>query len=129
MATLLLVDDDADIQEANRTVLEAHGHKVTLAFSAAEARTALQKTVPDLVMLDVMMEKTDAGFEASRDIRAAYPDLPILMVTSIHEHVDKNMRFAPDDTWLPVTKFVEKPLPPAKLVAEVDALLSLAHKK
>lgn len=129
MAKLLLVDDDADIQAANRTALEAHGHVVTLAYSATEAQAALKKSVPDLVMLDVMMEKMDAGFDASREIRAAYPDLPILMVTGIHDHVDKSMWFGPDETWLPVTRFVEKPMAPAKLIAEVEALLAQAKKK
>jgi DNA-binding response OmpR family regulator len=123
MAKVLLVDDDVDVQEANRTVLESAGYEVALAFTAAEAREALEKEVPDIVVLDVMMEKIDAGFDASRDIRKKYPNLPILMLTSIHDNVDKALRFAPDDTWLPVAKFVEKPLAPQELLAEVKALL------
>ncbi len=126
MARVLLVDDDVDIQEANRLALEANGHKVTLAYSAAEATKALAAAVPDIVVLDVMMEKKDAGFDVSRSIHKAHPQLPILMLTGIHEHVDPALRFGPDETWLPVAQFVEKPLPPDKLVAEVEALLRSA---
>ena len=129
MAKVLLVDDDVDFQEANKTVLKAKGHDVQLAYSAAEAREAIKKNVPDIVVLDVMMEKTDSGFDLSREIRAAHPKLPILMLTSIHDRVDKDMRFKPDEDWLPVTKFVEKPLPLEQLAREVDALLAEAKKQ
>ena len=128
MAKVLLVDDDVDVQEANKTVLESQGYEVELAYSAAEAREALQKGAPDIVVLDVMMEKLDAGFDAAREMRKAYPGLPILMLTGIHDKVDPALRFGPDETWLPVTRFVEKPLAPDRLLAEVKALLEAAGK-
>ncbi len=128
MARVLLVDDDVDIQEANKIALEAKGHDVLLAYSAAEAREAIKTETPDVVVLDVMMERKDSGFDVAREIRAAHPNLPILMLTGIHDHVDKAMRFGPDETWLPVTRFVEKPLSLEKLVAEVETLAAEAKK-
>ena len=122
MARVLLVDDDVDLQNANRTVLEAAGHEVALAYSASEARDALAAGVPDVVVLDVMMEEMDTGFETARTMRERYPDLPILMVTAINEATPFAFDYDKDETWAPVTRFVEKPVDPEALIAEIDAL-------
>ncbi len=71
MAYILLVDDDQDLVEMNKTVLTQRGHTVLAAYSAAEARQAVRTKTPDLAVLDVMMEDKTAGFELARHL---HPD-------------------------------------------------------
>ena len=103
----------------NRAVLLAHGYAVAVAYSGAECLEKARAERPDLIVLDVMMATRSEGFNVSRDIRNSEftKDIPILMVTSVNQTVP--YKFAPDDTWLPVDAFIEKPVSPERLLAEV----------
>ncbi len=81
MAQILLVDDDQDLIEMNRTVFAQRGHTVNVAYSSAEAQKIAQTEEPDLAVLDVMMEDKTAGFELARKLHALYPD-------HAHDHAD-----------------------------------------
>jgi len=125
MATILLIDDDVDLMEMNVAVLGHRGHKVMTAYSAKEARRKLAEGLePDLVVLDVMMEEISAGFELAREIHEQFPFLPTIMLSGIHAATGVPFRFKPDETWLPVAKFLDKPVAPAALAKEIDALLA-----
>jgi CheY-like chemotaxis protein len=123
MALILLVDDDQDLIEMNRTVLAQRGHKVATAFSAAEAQTIAKSNPPELAVLDVMMEDKTAGFELARHLHSLYPEMPMIMLTGISKEMRLGYAFEPDETWLPVSKFLEKPVNPRVLADEVDNLL------
>jgi two-component system, OmpR family, response regulator SaeR len=124
MAHILLVDDDQDLIDLNKTALAKHGHKITSAFSAEEARKTAKDNPPDLAVLDVMMEDKTAGFELARHLHEQSPNLPMIMLTGIRKEMNLNYSFAPDETWLPVTKFLEKPVNPRVLADEVEKLLT-----
>lgn len=125
MATILLIDDDVDLVEMNAAVLHHRGHAVLKAYSAAEARRVLTAAqAPDLVVLDVMMEEVSAGFELAREIHQKFPSLPTLMLSGVHEATGVPFRFQTDETWLPVAKFLDKPVAPTVLANEIDALLA-----
>ena len=121
MAKVLLVDDDVDLVHMNRLVLEKRGHGVTAAYSAQEAREALRKARPDIAVLDVMMESMTAGFDLAREVHRQLPDLPMIILSGVHEATGVPFRFEPEKDWLPVLKFLDKPFEPAKLAAEVEA--------
>ena len=123
MSKVLLVDDDADVQELNRAAFEKKGHEVRLAYSGAEAMKALEEELPDAICLDVMMETGMAGFDVARDAHTKWPKLPIVMLTSINETTPPAFDFGPDGTWNPVHKFLEKPVAPDTLVEETEALV------
>ncbi len=125
MAHILLIDDDVDLVEMNRLALQAAGHEVSTAFSAADGRQAVERTKPDLVVLDVMMEHFTAGFELSHELSKAHPELPMIMLTGVDEYMDDAMRASQDRDggWMPVHRFMEKPVAAAVLVHEVEALL------
>lgn len=123
MATILLIDDDVDLVEMNRLVLTHRGHEVKAAYSAAEARQVLAGLKPDLVVLDVMMESSSAGFDLARDIHRQLPTVPTIMLTSVHAATGSSLRFKPDDDWLPVAQFVDKPIAPAALADKIDVML------
>jgi DNA-binding NtrC family response regulator len=123
MANILLVDDDQDIIEMNRTVFAQRGHTVRVAYSAAEARRIAQADPPALAVLDVMMEDKTAGFDLARKLHSMYPAMPMIMLTGISKEMGLGYTFQPDETWLPVSKFFEKPVNPRVLADEADKLL------
>jgi DNA-binding response OmpR family regulator len=122
MSIILLVDDDVDLVEQNRIVLEARGFEVLAAYSGDEARQALSETRPDAAVLDVMMESPTAGLELARWAHEKYPELPMVMLSAVHEKTDSPFRFEPDERWLPIVTFLDKPVAPGLLVDEVAKL-------
>jgi len=124
MGRILVVDDDADLVATYELAIRNSGHDVEKAYSAAEARQKLQGDPPDAMVLDVMMERKTSGMDLAREVREKFPELPVIMLTSVHETVPASLRFEPDETWLPVTKFLDKPADPADLTREIDALLA-----
>ncbi len=128
MAHVLLVDDDADLLAANRTFLEGFGHRVSTARSGQEAWDRLAELAPDVLVLDCMMEEFTSGFELAQDIARVHPRLPIVMLTAVGEQMSRAWRFSPeaDGHWLPVTRFLEKPVSPEALDREIRAVLAQA---
>jgi two-component system, OmpR family, response regulator SaeR len=124
MAQILLVDDDQDLIEMNRTVFAQRGHNVTVAYSAAEALKIAPSNPPELAVLDVMMEDKTVGFELARQLHELYPNMPMIMLTGISKDMRLGYTFQPDSTWLPVSKFMEKPVNPRVLADEADKLLA-----
>lgn len=123
MATILLVDDDVDLVEMYKAVLAHRGHDVRSACSAQEARLALEAARPDAVILDVMMESDTAGFHLAREVQQRYPGLPTVILSGIHAASGVPWRFAPDEDWLPVVKFLDKPVQPVELAEEIERIL------
>ena len=119
MAKILIVDDDPDMVEAGRYVLEKQGHAVTSASNVEAGLKALDEEAPDLLILDVMMEEADDGLVFARKVRRrGLTTLPILMLTSVNRAM--GLSIGKDDEMVPVDEFVEKPVDPAVLIAKVD---------
>jgi CheY-like chemotaxis protein len=123
MAKILLVDDDVDLVEQNRLVLESRGHEVAAAYSATEAKDALSEAPADVVVMDVMMESPTAGLELARWVHQQFPKMPAIMVSGVHEKTGSPFRFEPDPQWLPIVKFLDKPVSPVRLAEEIEAMV------
>ncbi len=121
MARILIVDDDPDIVDAARLVLEREGHTVASAGNRPDGLQALDESHPDLLILDVMMEEPDDGLRMAREIRRGGKMLPILMLTSINPTM--GLAIDKDDEMVPVDDFQTKPIDPRSLVATVQSLL------
>lgn len=129
---ILVVDDDPDIALATRLCLESAGYEVIEARNSTQGLDIIQKNRPDLVILDVMMDSTTEGFQMalalrSPDPQSAYKDcatIPIIMQTSIHSTTP--VRFGPDQDYLPVDRFMDKPVDPDELLKVVAELLKKA---
>jgi DNA-binding response OmpR family regulator len=119
---ILIVDDDPDIVEAGKLVLEREGFEVVSAPNKREGLEMLEETSPDLLILDVMMEEPDDGLRMARDIRKAGHTLPIIMLTSVNAAMGLNID--KDEEMVPVEEFQSKPVEPATLVAKVQKLLA-----
>ncbi len=121
MSKILIVDDDPDIVEAGRLVLEREGHEVGSGANYAEGMRQLEAFKPDLLILDVMMEEPDDGLRFAREMRRKGYGIPILMLTSVNAAM--GLSIGKDDEVVPVDEFQEKPVDPANLVDKVQRLL------
>ncbi|MHC4536827.1 MAG: response regulator transcription factor [Planctomycetota bacterium] len=129
MPYLLIVDDDEDFASTTATVLRAEGYDVQIELDIESAVKSMESKPPDLAILDVMFpENASAGFELARTIRhesGKLKDIPILMLTAINTKFP--LGFGPkdiDDSWMPVTEFLEKPVDFDVLREKVAKLLS-----
>ncbi|HUV41763.1 MAG TPA: response regulator [Sedimentisphaerales bacterium] len=125
-ARILIVDDDPDITEVMRVVLENKGYTVDSAADGNEAMAQINSARPDLIILDVMMNTLREGFLLSRELKKdpAYKQIPILMVTAVKEKFGINFKpAAGDEDWLPVEDYLDKPVEPNVLLEKVAALL------
>ena len=129
MKKIYVVDDDRDIVESIRTVLEAHGYAVAAQHDEKDVAANIAAQKADAVILDVMFpENPDAGFEIAREIRGdkRTAQIPILMLSAINEKGVYAGTFSNkdrDDAWLPVDKFIEKPIKPGQLLQHVEEVL------
>lgn len=126
MAKILIIDDDPDIVESMRIILESCKHKVKVAKSGKEGLKEAAAAKYDLVILDVMMETMSTGFEVARSLRESRENktVPILLLTAIKESTGLDFESeAGDKDWLPVSAYLEKPLKPHELLLKVEALL------
>jgi DNA-binding response OmpR family regulator len=118
---ILIVDDDPDIVEACRLVLEREGYEVEGAPNRAEGMRMLDDSKPDLLILDVMMEEPDDGLRMARDIRKGGNAIPIIMLTSVNAAMGLNID--KDEEMVPVEEFQPKPVEPQTLIDKVKRLL------
>ncbi len=118
---VLVVDDDRAVRESLRRSLEFNGYTVSLAADGAEALASIAQQAPDVVVMDVMMPRLD-GIEATRALRAAGNDLPILVLTardSVGDRVE-GLDAGADD-------YLTKPFSLEELLARLRALLRRAQ--
>jgi len=114
---ILVVDDDRAVRESLRRSLEFNGYDVTLAGDGAEALARVTSAQPDAVVIDVMMPRLD-GLEATRALRAAGNDIPVLVLTArdaVAHRVD-GLDAGADD-------YLTKPFALDELLARLRALL------
>jgi CheY-like chemotaxis protein len=134
MAKILVVEDQDNIRKLIRMNLERVGHEVCEADSKESGLATAQDEGPDLIVLDVMMPKGTEGFQFVWELRnnadAPLKDVPIVMMTGIHDHTE--LRFYPESEdgtykageYLPVQAFLDKPVDPEKLIETVNKHLS-----
>jgi two-component system response regulator MprA len=114
---VLVVDDDRAVRESLRRSLEFNGYAVALAGDGAEALAGIGGLNPDVVVMDVMMPRLD-GIEATKALRAAGNDVPVLVLTardSVGDRVD-GLDAGADD-------YLTKPFALEELLARLRALL------
>ena len=129
--TILIIDDDPDLVEAIRLPLEVHGYSVAAASSGEEGLEKVLECKPDLIMLDIMMFTPTEGFHVAYKLRsddpaspyAKYRDVPIMIITAIHQVTDLRFHFEGDEGFLPADEFIEKPIEPAVLLEKLGQFL------
>jgi len=120
--TVLLVDDDPCFVEALTLVLETR-YNIESASNGSTAIAAIDDRKPDLVVLDVMMDHLSEGFDVARTLknRDDTRAIPIIMLTGVDQVY--NMRMEVDESWVPVERYLEKPIDPGTLLGLIDELI------
>ena len=130
---ILVVDDDPDIVESLKMVLESANYDVDTAGSPEEGFAKLEANPPHLILLDIMMPDGTEGFHFVWRLRNEFPEpinqVPILVLTAIHSTTQ--LRFYPDQKdaqyaageFLPVQGFMDKPVEPSLLLRKLGEVL------
>ena len=115
--SVLIVEDDSTMARALKDNFEADGYNVTAVADGAAGLAAAQSTSPDLLLLDIMLPKTN-GYEICRALRARKMDVPIIMLTAQGQEADiiRGLEVGADD-------YVTKPFSVRELLARAKALL------
>ncbi len=91
---ILAIDDDADILEALRLVLEANKYEMIEAVTAEEGLRVYKASKPDLIIVDLMMEEVDAGVNFVKEVKLLGPKPPIYMLTSVGDDLNETISYS-----------------------------------
>lgn len=118
---ILIADDERDICEAVRKIVERAGHTCFAVLDGALAMETFERERPDVVILDVMMPEVN-GFELCRQLRERDARVPIIMLSAKSDIVDKGVGFAAgcDD-------YIAKPFNSQELAMRIEAQLRRAR--
>jgi len=126
---ILLVDDDTDFVEGIKIPLEANGFDVVTAFDGHVGLQKARETVPDLIILDVMLPSRD-GFSVCHELKSddATAHIPIMMLTSLGNRKEGKTAAEIMARGHTAELFVEKPIEPDLLVSKANELIKKAGK-
>ena len=122
-ASIVVVDDEPSIRELLVASLHFAGFDVTTAASGSEAIEVIEKTQPDLIVLEVMLPDID-GLTVTRRIRREGICAPVLFLTARDDTHDKIMGLTVDGD-----DYVTKPLSLEEVVARIRAILRRTHEQ
>jgi two-component system OmpR family response regulator len=117
--TILVVDDNRDLVDLYNAILDIKGYTILSAYSGRQCLEILKTTVPDLILLDIMMSPMD-GWETLVNIRSdlSTRDIPVIMVTGkqfVFEELEKYGRT--------IDGYVIKPISPKSLLTLIKEFL------
>jgi CheY-like chemotaxis protein len=121
---ILVADDDFDYLEQMKIFIEGFGYEIITAESQKECEEIIEETRPDLAILDLMMENEDSGFILSYKLKKKYPDVPVIIATSVTAETGYNFEHDAHD-WIKADKFMEKGIRPDQLQREINKLLKI----
>jgi len=116
-----IVEDDFDQRENYADALQQSGYEVSTYANRLDALAGMQKDMPDLAILDIMLEnEMDGGFDLCRDLRAMSPTLPIIFLTTRDTDIDRvsGLRL---DAW----DYLTKPLNMQFLSVRINSLFRI----
>jgi len=122
---ILLIDDDPNFVFTMEPVLESKGYKVAAACNREEAMKVLKTRKPDLILLDIMMEKMTDGFDICYKLKhdPEMKKIPVLAISSITEETGFKFSPATDGEYFEADDFMEKPVTPMVLLERIERLL------
>ena len=122
MYNILLVEDNKDIQELNKNLLETVGYNVYLAMNLASARQSINELAPDIIVLDIMLPDGN-GLDFLGELRQSNNDTPVLLLTALGTTDEKvaGLRAGGDD-------YLAKPYDYNELLARIESLTRRIRK-
>ena len=125
--TILLVDDDIDLLEQNKFLMESKGFEVVTAESALEGFEVFNKIKPDAAVVDLIMEEYDSGFVLCYKIKKTEhgKNIPVYILTSAT--YDTGFKFSTEteeeQEWIKCDGILNKPVVMDELITKLDSYL------
>ncbi len=118
-ARIMAVDDDEKVLRVIEALLIPHGYEVISVHNGRDAITAMTKTKPDLVLMDIFMPKMD-GYTALGKIKndVAIREVPVVMVSAVGQELNKKLAKS-----LGAAGYITKPFKSQELLAVINHLL------
>ena len=115
---IIVIDDDPDIVESMKIVLDKEGYNVITASNGKDGLEKIKAEKPNLILLDVMMTSKDEGFQVSYALKAdpELKDIPVVIISSVGQVTGFDFDKDKDGAFIPVDEFVEKPVKPKQLI-------------
>ena len=129
MKKVYIIDDDRDIVEAISMILEANDYYIKSQHDEENVIKNIKDYSPDIIILDVIFpEDESAGFKIARDIskNKDISGIPVLMLSAVNEKGVYRGHFSDNDLdpeWMPVTRFIDKPVQPKELLKIIESAL------
>ena len=124
---ILIIDDDVQLVDTVKTLLESVGYEVSYAYQSEKGLALAKETQPDLILLDIMFAGPPGpdGTEISRRLQQdlALRDTPVIVLSGVKKALDMPVKLGPDEAYMPVEAFLEKPFTPSSLAHRVREVL------
>ncbi|HDH96882.1 MAG TPA: sigma-54-dependent Fis family transcriptional regulator [Proteobacteria bacterium] len=121
---ILLVDDEPDILLSLKTILSRAGYRVGTAASVQEAMDAVHRDLPDVVVLDIVMQGPKDGVELLKRIKRDYPHMQVIMLSG-----KGNIQVAVETMKLGAFDYLEKPVTADNLLVKIKNAIELVQTK
>jgi len=124
---ILVVDDDIDMLEQVALILKSEGYQVIQAQGQKEGEEALLTAIPDLAVVDLMMENMDSGFVLCHHVKRLFPETPVILLTAVKAATGLDFSPTSQDaaSWVKADVLLDKPVRPEQLRQEVRRLLKV----
>ncbi len=124
---ILIVDDDVDQLEIVGMYIKKFGFNPIKIDNQKEAEKYLEKNKPDLAIFDLMMEQEDSGFILSYKIKKKYPNVPVIIVTSVASETGMifGLENEEEKKWIKADLYMEKSIREDQLHREIKRLLKI----
>ncbi len=116
---ILCIDDDPDVLMSLQVILEASGYAVSTAPDARAGLQAFKDSIPDAVIIDLIMEEVDAGLDLVKELRALNSKVPLYMLSSTGDYLYTTL----DATALGLAGVFQKPIKPQILLKLLETKL------
>jgi DNA-binding response OmpR family regulator len=116
---VLCVDDDRDMLDALKILIESFNYSVVCASSAEDGLRLFKSEKPDMIIADLMMEEVDSGTGLARDLKLAGCAVPVFLLSSVGDALRNNTDYAD----LSLTGVFQKPIQPDVLKKTLNKVL------
>ena len=122
---ILVIDDDLEFVKATRTILENKGYRIEAAYNKEDALEKVAKIKPDLILLDIMMEKFNDGFIICFKLKEdpELKNIPVLYISAITQKTGFKFNPEIDGEYFWADDYIKKPVKPSDLLERVEKLL------
>lgn len=121
---ILIIEDDKDMVEALKIILEGKFYQVEAAFNGKQGLEKIEEDQPDLVILDLLLPGENGAIIChTLKHSPKYQNIPILVLTALARKVEEKVFSHPEEELLAADEYLDKPIEPQDLIHKVEKLL------